>query len=160
MKNFAGEKQFTGSAILITKELPRKVLLIHHKKHNVWIQPGGHLESIENPIEGAIREVMEETGIDISFFLKEIVKLDDLSSQLPSPDFFLEETIPSHGDNPQHFHIDAIYIIEIDYQKVKEQVEEAYAIGWFEKDEIENLDMYQNTRKMLEKIFSQFAMKE
>lgn len=157
MKNFAGEKQFTGSAVLVTSELPRRVLLVHHKKHNVWIQPGGHLEATENPLEGAIREVKEETGIDISFLINKIVKIDDLSSTLPLPDFFLEETIPAHGDNPQHFHIDAIYVVEVPLQQAEKQVEESNEIRWFTKEEIADLTMYENTKQMLFKIFNKFS---
>lgn len=151
------EKHFTGSAILITQEIPRKVLLVHHKKHNVWIQPGGHLEIYENPVEGTIREVKEETGIDISFFFEKIIKLDELSLQLPSPDFFFEETIPAYNDQPQHFHIDSIYIIYVPFQEAQQQTEEATDIGWFGRDEIQNLSMYENTRKMLAKVFADVA---
>lgn len=152
-----GEKHFTGSAILVTQDTACKVLLVHHKKLNVWIQPGGHLETFENPIEGAIREVKEETGIDVSFFLTEITKLDDLCSQLPSPDFFFEETIPAYGDQPEHFHIDSIYIIKVPFQRAQHQREEANDIGWFGQDEIQNLSMYENTKIMLAKVFATLA---
>src|SRR5258706_691786 len=107
-----GEKHLAASAIIITDTIPKKTLLIHHKKHNTWFQPGGHVEELENPVEAVIREVKEETTIDISF-LKERIKKMDRSSVLPVPDFFLEEVIPAHGEEPSHFHLDILYVITV-----------------------------------------------
>lgn len=42
-----------------------KILLIYHKKFGLYLQPGGHIEGMEKPYEAAIREVYEETGINI-----------------------------------------------------------------------------------------------
>src|SRR5258706_14045404 len=109
-----GEKHLGASAIIITDTLPKKTLLLHHKKHNTWFQPGGHVEDIENPVEAVIREVKEETGIDISFLQEKIKKMDN-ASILPIPDFFLEEVIPAHGDEPSHFHLDFLYIITVPF---------------------------------------------
>ena len=44
-----------------TKEL----LLLYNKRYEKWLQPGGHSEGDETPLQTAIREVKEETGIDI-----------------------------------------------------------------------------------------------
>ena len=38
---------------------------MYNKKLNKWLQPGGHIEGLETPIETAIRETKEETGVDI-----------------------------------------------------------------------------------------------
>jgi 8-oxo-dGTP pyrophosphatase MutT (NUDIX family) len=40
-----------------------KVLLIFHPYIKQWFQPGGHIDEGEAPIEAAIREVFEETGV-------------------------------------------------------------------------------------------------
>lgn len=44
-----------------------RVLMLNrnHDHFNGYIPPGGKLEFPESPIEGAIREVKEETGLDI-----------------------------------------------------------------------------------------------
>lgn len=38
---------------------------MYNKKLNKWLQPGGHIEKSETPIETAMREVLEETGIKV-----------------------------------------------------------------------------------------------
>lgn len=58
------ERQYCASAYTIDfKE--KQILLMYNKKLNKWLQPGGHIEGFETPIETAIRETFEETGINI-----------------------------------------------------------------------------------------------
>jgi len=53
---------FTASAFLIHHQ---HVLLVKHKKLQIWLAPGGHLEPNELPHQTAEREFLEETGIPI-----------------------------------------------------------------------------------------------
>ncbi|KKL46412.1 hypothetical protein LCGC14_2345830, partial [marine sediment metagenome] len=46
------KKHFTSTVFIINDE---KILLIHHKKMNVWLPPGGHVEENEIPSDTAIR---------------------------------------------------------------------------------------------------------
>lgn len=43
----------------------RKVLLCHRRDHDLWNLPGGGLKPNETPWDGVIREVKEETGLDV-----------------------------------------------------------------------------------------------
>jgi len=45
-----------------------KVLIRKHDKYDLRTCPGGHIELDENPNEAAIREVKEETGLDIVLY--------------------------------------------------------------------------------------------
>lgn len=61
----------TASAVVVA-ERPRpaklaegSTLLVLHKRLGVWLQPGGHIEAGELPWEAAVREVGEETGLDV-----------------------------------------------------------------------------------------------
>lgn len=146
-----GEKHLTASAIIVSKESPKRVLMIHHKKIGKWFQPGGHVEQFENPLEAIVREVKEETGLGVSFFLDRVISMQ-ASSVLPTPDFFLEEVIPAHKDEPMHYHLDAIYVIEVSHQKPQIQIEEAHDIGWFTLEEALHLPLYDNTAMMLQKV--------
>jgi len=58
------ERQYCASSYVIDFE-NAKVLLMYNRKLNKWLQPGGHIIGLETPIEACIREVKEETGIDI-----------------------------------------------------------------------------------------------
>ncbi len=48
-----------------------KVLLVQHKKGAFWAFPKGHPEPNETPLEAAVRELFEETGLKIKHLLRE-----------------------------------------------------------------------------------------
>ncbi len=43
-----------------------RALLCHRRDYDYWGQPGGGLERGETPWQGIVREVKEETGLDVS----------------------------------------------------------------------------------------------
>lgn len=147
-----GEKHSTASVWIVTNSVPKKVLLVHHKKYNKWIQPGGHIEKFENPVECAIREVKEETGLDIGYLIDKLQISKDGDIFLPVPDFFMEQSIPAYHDQPQHFHLDINYVVEVDEQGLTHNVSESHGIGWFTKDEALNLPIHENTKIILQKL--------
>jgi 8-oxo-dGTP pyrophosphatase MutT (NUDIX family) len=44
-----------------------RVLLLFHAKLAMWLPPGGHVDPDELPDEAAVREVLEETGVQARF---------------------------------------------------------------------------------------------
>ena len=42
-----------------------KVLLIQHRKLDLWLPVGGHIEKDETPDDALLREIKEEVGIDV-----------------------------------------------------------------------------------------------
>jgi 8-oxo-dGTP pyrophosphatase MutT (NUDIX family) len=60
----------TSSAIVVSAspgaEGPLRVALHRHKRLGIWLQPGGHLEPGEDLAAGAMREAVEETGLDLA----------------------------------------------------------------------------------------------
>ncbi len=53
----------TASGFVVSPD-GRKLLLIHHAKLDMWLQPGGHVDPEDGSLElAARREVMEETGL-------------------------------------------------------------------------------------------------
>lgn len=152
MKIQEGEKHFTASVWITSTGKPKKILLVHHKKLGRWMQPGGHIEKFENPVEAAIREVKEETGLDISFLADGIKVIDSEGTFLVTPDFIMEQTIPAHGDQPLHFHLDINYVVSIAEQKIKHAVKESHAIGWFTKKDALKLNIHKDTKVILKKL--------
>ncbi|HEY9784386.1 MAG TPA: NUDIX hydrolase, partial [Candidatus Obscuribacterales bacterium] len=68
------------SVIVITED--KKILLVRHRKGNrqYWVLPGGRLEYGETFQECAVRELKEETGLEVEFerflFLSEAIAPD------------------------------------------------------------------------------------
>ncbi len=42
-----------------------RVLLVHHGKLGKWLPPGGHVEPGEVPDDALVREIREETGLQV-----------------------------------------------------------------------------------------------
>lgn len=82
------------------------VLLHLHPKIGLWLPPGGHIDAPELPDEAAIREVREESGLEIELAGERGVEFDaeDMPLQLVRPEGIQLETIA-----PNHQHIDLIY---------------------------------------------------
>lgn len=47
-----------------------QLLLVDHKKSDLWVAPGGHVEHNEHPKETVKREIREELGIEAQFLLQ------------------------------------------------------------------------------------------
>lgn len=149
-----GQKHATATVFLVTRELPKRVLLMDHKKMGVWMPPGGHLESTENPYQTAIRETFEESGIDVADYLPVPTKVDQVAISLPVPKYIFEEKIFANGDQPEHFHLDHIYVVEVPFQNPINAKTESHSIRWFEIDEIENIPILENVAMIVREILS------
>ena len=121
-------KHHTSSVLIFTDKAPVKTLLLHHKKHDRWMPPGGHQEKHDNQIETAIREVKEETGIDITSYFSPIKRIDAQALLLPIPNYLLEEIVKSRLDEPEHVHLDSIYVVRLPEQSVNNRIEESNGI--------------------------------
>jgi 8-oxo-dGTP pyrophosphatase MutT (NUDIX family) len=88
---------FTGSAWLVSADGER-VLLMHHRKLQRWLQLGGHADGDAALPNVALREAQEESGL---------VDLEVL------PDIFDVDlhVIPARRDEPEHWHYDVRYVV-------------------------------------------------
>ncbi len=73
------------------------VALIHHRKLDRWLQPGGHADGEGNLLLVAATEVAEEIG------------LSGLSFVLPAFDIDIH-AIPERGEVPAHHHLDLRFL--------------------------------------------------
>jgi len=143
-------KHFTSSALIIHNN---KVLLIYHKKLDVWLYPGGHVEENENPDETLIREVKEETGLNVEIVSNKDESLADKENDVSSlhiPFAILCELV---GD---HYHNDLIYICKIKDReiKLKQNSEESDNIEFFSYNETVDLKLFDNFRVLLQKVLN------
>jgi 8-oxo-dGTP pyrophosphatase MutT (NUDIX family) len=83
--------------------------LVHwHAKVQAWLAPGGHVEPNEDPVQATLREVKEETGLDVRILpTSAIPSISNLDQVLPPFTVMIENVIDEkHG---AHQHIDFIY---------------------------------------------------
>jgi 8-oxo-dGTP pyrophosphatase MutT (NUDIX family) len=87
----------TATAVVLTPDR-RRFLLVHHRRLDRWLLPGGHVE-LEDPAvwETARREAIEETGVEISDVLKPLLVGLDVHA------------IPARGREPLHLHHDLVF---------------------------------------------------
>jgi len=126
-------------------------LLIYHKKLGKWLAPGGHLNDGEEPHEGVLRELLEETGQRGRFVdLLEMPKVGTSSvPQLPAPFCILYETIPASAFDDEHMHVDFVYVLEIESPRtLKLHLQEVEQAKWIAAEEVASLDTFENTRQV------------
>jgi ADP-ribose pyrophosphatase YjhB (NUDIX family) len=139
-------KHFTSSALIIRGN---KILLVYHRKLDVWLYPGGHIEADENPDEALVREVKEETGLDIKIISDRNVTFSDKKmkvSCLHNPCVVLCELV---GD---HYHNDLVYLCKVTGGKLKLDHDEANEIGFFDAKEISSMKMFDNFRVLVNNV--------
>jgi ADP-ribose pyrophosphatase YjhB (NUDIX family) len=116
-----------------------RVLLLFHRKLQMWLPPGGHIEPNELPDEAAIREVLEETGVHAALIGETALPID-APRQLVRPEGIQLETI-----GPGHEHIDLVYYAVPTGGAIAESVECDNA-GWYPLAELEALGVNEEVR--------------
>jgi 8-oxo-dGTP pyrophosphatase MutT (NUDIX family) len=95
------EGHLTGSAIVISAD-GKRTLLLHHRKLDRWLQPGGHADPGETAGEEvALREALEETGVPGLA----------LHPEAPRPLDVDVHDIPARGAELAHQHLDLRYLV-------------------------------------------------
>lgn len=148
------KKHFTATAYIAAKiDGVYRVLLHKHKKHGFWLGIGGHIEENENPIEALLREVKEETDLEITLFKDRLLKTEDVEELAP-PEAILEEKLASYKNEPAHFHIDLIYFaICKNPQKIKMKEE----FGWFSKKDLPKVSLEKEVSYLIEKLLFNYV---
>jgi 8-oxo-dGTP pyrophosphatase MutT (NUDIX family) len=109
-----------------------KVLLIHHRKLNLWLPVGGHIDKDETPDEALLREIKEEVGIDAEIIGKSPVPLiGNAKKNLALP---FHTNLHSVGD---HDHYCLFYVCSPLSQKVELKLDEVKSAEWFSKEELQ-----------------------
>lgn len=119
------------------------VLLLHHRKLNRWLQPGGHGDPGETSGEQvALREALEETGI------AGLV----LHAGAPQPLDVDVHDIPARGDEPAHEHLDLRYLVVAPADAAfAPALAEMRDLRWFAWDDVEALGPDPGLRRALGK---------
>ncbi len=110
-----------------------KVLLLHHKKINAWLQVGGHIELDEDPEQALFREVKEECGLEI-----EIVGTKPNLKVAGTKFLYAPVFLNIHDINENHKHVGLYYFAKAKSDKFILNQEEHKDIRWFTKEDLDN----------------------
>jgi 8-oxo-dGTP pyrophosphatase MutT (NUDIX family) len=149
----------------------QSILLVKHKGLGVWLPPGGHVEEDELPHIAALREAFEETGMQDILLLD--LKAGDLQltsaeqQQLPfapetaeeklflEPFALIEEKIPATDRDVEHFHIDYVYVGQLQSsQDAQILITEVSDAQWFKLslEVIDQLETFLNIKMILKRL--------
>ncbi|MCK6446931.1 MAG: NUDIX hydrolase [Planctomycetes bacterium] len=117
----------TASALLVDRARGA-ALLTHHKKLGRWLQLGGHCDGDANLAGVALRECIEESGI-------ETLAID------PTPLDLDIHVIPARKDEPEHLHLDTRFVVFAPPHAAELASDESHALRWVRPRELAELGL-------------------
>jgi 8-oxo-dGTP pyrophosphatase MutT (NUDIX family) len=130
----------TGSAWIVD-QAGERVLLTHHAKLDIWVQPGGHCDGDSDVAAVALKEAVEETGLcDLERVSPEIFDLDI-------------HTIPARGAVPAHEHFDVRFAFRVPAGASEAFVvsDESHDLAWVRLEDFERFTRERSMLRMREK---------
>jgi 8-oxo-dGTP pyrophosphatase MutT (NUDIX family) len=123
-----------------------RILLIHHRSLGRWLQPGGHYEAPEDLAVSALREAVEETGMQglavDPWHRASGLPIDIDSHRIPAR--------PERGE-PEHWHHDIRYVVRAEEgAAVQPDLREVHGAEWRDLQELEAVapQALRNMRKL------------
>ncbi len=114
-----------------------KVLVIAHTRTGLWLPVGGEMEAGETPLEAAVRELREETGLTGAF--RELV---GHCEGVPAGYIGYEE----HVTGVKGLHMNFVFVCDIAADAEVVPCEEFTAHRWIDRRELEELESPANVR--------------
>ncbi len=133
---------FTASAWLLNKERTH-ALLMHHAKLNMWMQLGGHCDGNSDPLEVAIKETQEESGI---------LGVAPMNNAIFDIDI---HRIPAYKDVPEHDHFDVRFLLAVTSDEDVVKNHESYELRWISQDRNELPTQKLSVTRMFDKWIKQ-----
>lgn len=131
----------TGSAFVLSAD-GRRALLVHHRKLDRWLQPGGHADGESDVARVALREAQEETGLDgLAFWGAEPV---------PMPFDVDVHAIPARPGEPAHEHHDVRFLLVASDEDARASAE-SHAVRWFALEALLEPGVEESVRRMARK---------
>jgi 8-oxo-dGTP pyrophosphatase MutT (NUDIX family) len=116
------------------------VLLVHHKRLDKWLQPGGHVDPEDTSvIAAAEREVVEETGVVLADTVPALLDIDI-------------HQIPSGRGEPRHRHFDLRFLFCAARADLEPAQDEVNAADWVPFGEVAQLSTEVSLRRMVNKL--------
>ncbi len=130
----------SGSAWVLN---PRRthVFMLHHRKLNWWLQPGGHADGNHDIAAVALSETIEEAGAtprQVRLLSDEIFDVD-------------VHTVHATATEPRHTHFDIRFLIELDDREPLDGNDESHAVAWVPLHQVMRLNNFRSTYRMVRK---------
>jgi len=119
----------TGSLVLVTPDM-KQILLIDHIASGLKLCPGGHLDDHESPLDAALREAAEETGVPLEqLILHPNCLLEDGLIDIDSHPIAANAT---KNEGP-HWHHDFAYVRVVPKHTILKSVHDAGTrnVSWY-----------------------------
>ncbi len=116
----------TGSAWIVDRNFS-SCLLIHHRKLDRWLQPGGHADGCTDIRSVSRKEAEEETGLSSLKMVNQSIFDIDI------------HTIPARKSEPEHLHYDVRFLFTADVNEPMTESPEIKNIAWKAFSETEEL---------------------
>lgn len=128
----------TGSAWLVDAT-GEKVLLTHHRKLDRWFQLGGHADGESDVLKVALREALEESGLET---------VEPHSRDLFDIDI---HRIPQRGFEPAHWHYDIRFALICRGSEAYTVGEESHDLRWIAVSAVQELSNEESMLRMAHK---------
>ncbi len=132
------EGHLTGSA-WITDPGGTRTLLTHHRKLDKWLQLGGHADGETVPLEVALKEAREESGL---------TRIQVKDTELFDVD---SHWIPERKGVPAHWHHDLRFWIIADPAEPLVISDESHDLAWVAVSEVASLNPEESMLRMVRK---------
>ncbi|MBZ5578206.1 MAG: NUDIX domain-containing protein [Acidobacteriia bacterium] len=131
----------TGTGLVLAPDATG-LLLVHHRRLDRWLPPGGHVEPADASIaDAARREVIEETGVSL---------------QVNGPAHLVGidvHGIPARRSEPYHLHHDLLFLFHATAGDLQVSPE-SRAVAWCQPDEFDRYAVPANVRRAYARVLS------
>ncbi len=129
------------SVAVLAFDEQQRVALVHHAEVDAWTLPGGAMEPCEVPADAAVREMWEETGLDVD--LLRVIGVYGGSEFV---------TTYRNGDRVAFAMI--VFEAKVRGGTLRPDGEETLDVGWFSRSEAEQLTVQPWVPRVLHNAFT------
>lgn len=117
------------------------VLMMHHRKLDLWLQPGGHADGDPDIQRVVLKETSEEAGVDVEhvrWLHDEIFDVD-------------VHTVHASEHDPRHEHYDIRFLVEIDDAIPLLGNDESHEVAWIPLHAVARFNNARSMYRMVQK---------